>query len=75
MTSRAISEKLSATQAGSRPPAPMRPAPAVRAELRRLQARYDSGSIPPAIFSVVRKLEVELAWIEHEKPSRTWGPR
>jgi hypothetical protein len=41
----------------------------VRAELRRLQARYDGGAIPPAIFSVVRSLETELAWIEHGKRS------
>jgi hypothetical protein len=39
---------------------------AVRAELMRLQARYDSGA-PQAIFSVIRSLETELAWIEHGK--------
>jgi hypothetical protein len=48
----------------------MRSAQAVRAELRRLQGRYDGGAIPPAIFSVVRALEVELGWIEHGKLSR-----
>ena len=36
----------------------------VRAELARLRARYD-GVIPPAVFLVIRALEVELAWLEH----------
>ena len=37
----------------------------VRTELARLQARYDSGAVPPAVFSVIRKLETELSWLEH----------
>jgi len=34
--------------------------------LVRLRARYD-GTVPQAVFSVVRSLEIKLAWIEHEK--------
>ena len=37
----------------------------LRAELARLQARYDSGAISPAVFSAIRALEIELAWVEH----------
>jgi hypothetical protein len=37
----------------------------VRAELALLQARYDSGAIPQAVFSVIRRLETEISWIEH----------
>ena len=70
MTSRVISETSSVAQAGSLLPASMRSAKTVRAELRRLQAR-----LPPAIFSVVRTLEVELGWIEHGKRSCTGDSR
>ena len=41
----------------------------VRAELALLQARYDSGAIPPAVYSAIRSLEVELAWLEHRGQS------
>ena len=36
----------------------------IRAQLAQLLARYD-GAIPPAVLSVVRGLQVELAWMEH----------
>src|SRR5262245_31799163 len=39
----------------------------VRAELARLRARYDGGAVPQAIFTIIRTLECELAWIEHGK--------
>jgi hypothetical protein len=42
-------------------------AQAIRSELKRLQARYD-GITSPAIFAVIRKLEVELSWFEHASP-------
>jgi hypothetical protein len=37
----------------------------IRAELALPQARYDGGAPPPFVFSVVRSLQVELAWLEH----------
>jgi hypothetical protein len=37
----------------------------LRAELALLQARYDDGAVSQAIFSVIRELETELAWLEH----------
>jgi hypothetical protein len=47
----------------------------VRAELRWLCARYDGAGIPLAIFTVIRSLESELAWLEHGNLSRTGGSR
>ena len=37
----------------------------IRAELAYLQARYDDGAIPQAVFAVIRELETELGWLEH----------
>ena len=45
---------------------PARPAE-LRGELHRLQARYDDGAIPAAIFKVVRQLEIELGWARHRE--------
>jgi hypothetical protein len=47
-------------------PASGAPAPstsALREELKHLQARYDYH-FPPAIFVIVRALEIEIAWRE-----------
>ena len=44
---------------------PARPAE-LRGELHRLQARYDDGAIPVAIFNVVKMLETELSWARHD---------
>jgi hypothetical protein len=35
----------------------------LRAELELLQARYDSGAVSQAVFSVINR-EVDFAWIE-----------
>ena len=44
------------------------PRPAeLRGELHRLQARYDDGAIPVAIFLVVRSIEIELGWAQHHQ--------
>ena len=45
---------------------PPRPAE-LRGELHRLQARYDDGAIPLAIFNVVKLLETELSWARHHE--------
>ena len=37
----------------------------IRSKLTQLQSRY-SGAVSPAVFSVIRALEIELAWIEHQ---------
>jgi hypothetical protein len=38
---------------------------ALRAALEWVRARHDSGTISPAVFSVIRMLETELAWLAH----------
>jgi hypothetical protein len=43
----------------------------LHAEHLMLMARYDYCSFSPAIFVVVRDLEVEISWIEH----RLWARR
>jgi hypothetical protein len=40
---------------------------ALRAALAWVRARHDSGAISPAVFSVVRMLETELAWRQHRQ--------
>jgi hypothetical protein len=37
----------------------------LRAELAHLRARYDHGAVSPEMYSVIRELESELAWVEH----------
>ncbi len=37
----------------------------LRAELGLLRARYDGGAVNPAVFTVVKAIETELAWLEH----------
>ncbi len=37
----------------------------LREELRMLLARYDYGAIPPAIYAVVVKLQLEIGRAEH----------
>ena len=38
---------------------------ALRAALAWVRARHDSGAISPAVFSVIRMIETELAWCLH----------
>jgi hypothetical protein len=38
---------------------------ALRAALAWVRARHDSGAISPAVFAVIRMLEVEIAWLAH----------
>ena len=40
-----------------------------KARLAALRARYDGGAVSPAIYKVVREIEIELAWAEHERCS------
>lgn len=37
----------------------------IRSQMSHLLARYDNV-LPPAIFEIVRRLQVELAWLEHQ---------
>jgi hypothetical protein len=38
----------------------------LRVELKWLRARYDCGAISSAVFDVVKRLECDIAWAEHE---------
>jgi len=38
-----------------------------RLKLAMLRARYDDGAVSPAIYSVIRKLETDIAWGEHRQ--------
>jgi hypothetical protein len=37
----------------------------LRYQLVLLRGRYDSGAITPAIFSTMKAIEREIAWLEH----------
>jgi hypothetical protein len=38
---------------------------ALRAALAWVRARHDNGAVSPAVFAVMRMIEVELSWLEH----------
>jgi hypothetical protein len=42
----------------------------LRSELEWLRHRYDDGKISPAVFAVVKKLETDIAWRQHETDKR-----
>jgi hypothetical protein len=41
----------------------------LRVELVWLRARYDCGAISAAVFTVVKRLECDIAWAEHQDRS------
>jgi hypothetical protein len=43
----------------------------LRLERASLLARYDNGALSAAVFAVLKKLEVEIAWRQHAKLLRT----
>jgi hypothetical protein len=43
----------------------------LRLERASLLARYDGGPLSSAVFAVIKKLEVEIAWRQHAKLLRT----
>jgi hypothetical protein len=42
----------------------------LRIELASLRARYDSGAVSPDIYTVIKQLERDIAWAEHQKEVR-----
>jgi hypothetical protein len=38
---------------------------ALREKLKWLRSRYDSGTISPAVFAVIREIEITISWAEH----------
>jgi hypothetical protein len=43
----------------------------LRAQLMMLKSRYDCYAFSPAIYAVVRNLEIEISWIEHGRDARS----
>jgi hypothetical protein len=41
-----------------------------REELEWLRGRYDCGAISDTVFVVVKSLECEIAWLQHERQQR-----
>jgi hypothetical protein len=39
----------------------------LREQLEWLRARYDGGAVSPEIFAVIRKLEIDIAWMGHAR--------
>jgi len=42
----------------------------LRLERASLLARYDNGALSSAVFAVIKKLEVEIAWRQHAERHR-----
>jgi hypothetical protein len=39
----------------------------LREQLDWLRARYDGEKYPPSVFAVMRTLEVDISWAEHQQ--------
>jgi hypothetical protein len=39
----------------------------IRIQLALLRVRYDCGAVSPAIYGVIKELEVEQAWRDHHR--------
>jgi len=42
-------------------------------ELVWLRSRYDTGAVAPTIYSVIKEIEVEIAWRRHAQLFRAEG--
>jgi len=42
-----------------------------RADLALLRARYDSGAVNAAVYAVIKRIECDIAWIEHKQARTT----
>ena len=47
----------------------------LRDELAWLRARHDGGAVAPAVYSLIRRLEEEIAWREHSRLRADGGVR
>jgi len=39
----------------------------LRSELALLRARHDSGAVSSAVYRVIRAIETDIAWAEHQE--------
>jgi hypothetical protein len=40
---------------------------ALRAQLAMLRARYDDGAVSVPVYAVIRAMELEISWLEHQR--------
>jgi hypothetical protein len=38
----------------------------MRTRLQFLRTRYDHGAVSPAVYNVIRSLETDIGWCEHQ---------
>ena len=38
-----------------------------RLDLLMIQTKYDGGGMPPALYSVLKEIETEIAWTQHRE--------
>jgi hypothetical protein len=43
---------------------------ALRSHLMLLRARHDNGAVSPAVYRVIRDIEIDIAWAEYESANR-----
>jgi hypothetical protein len=36
-------------------------------QLAALRARYDTGAVSPAVAAIIKSIEIDLAWLEHDQ--------
>jgi hypothetical protein len=39
----------------------------LRDELEWVRGKYDGGGMPPALYSALREIEIEIAWMQHRE--------
>jgi|EndMetStandDraft_9_1072997.scaffolds.fasta_scaffold3802198_1 hypothetical protein len=38
-----------------------------RLDLLMIRAKYDGGGMPPALYSVLKQIETDIAWMQHRE--------
>jgi hypothetical protein len=39
----------------------------LRQQLDMLRSRYDHGAVSPAVYVVIRAIEIEISWLQHRR--------
>jgi hypothetical protein len=47
----------------------------MRTRLQFLRTRYDHGAVSPAVYNVIRSLETDIGWYEHQERGKEKGKR
>jgi hypothetical protein len=40
---------------------------ALKSQLAALSSRYDTGAVSPAVYIVIRAIEIEISWLQHNR--------